>query len=317
MEKFPPTTQRKTPEIEWPTLFVIFVSIVLYLVATVILPEFSYLAATILLALVLALQSSLQHEVLHGHPFRIQWLNELLVFPAVGLFIPYERFRDTHLAHHKDANLTDPYDDPESNYLEPSYWAGCSAIKKAIFRFNSTLLGRLLIGPFIGIVVFWAGDIRLIRQKNRGVLRAYVLHVLGLLPVIFWIIYVSTLPVWLYFAAAYCGMSILKIRTFLEHRAHESIPGRTVIIEDKGPLSFLFLNNNLHSVHHASPGVPWYDLPNEYLSDRAFYFEKNRAYYYASYGEVFRRYFLKTKDPVPHPLMPDYSIEQTERAEQS
>jgi len=311
------TTKRKLSEFEWPTLVVVFVSIVLYLVATVILPEFSHLAATILLAFVLALQSSLQHEVLHGHPFRVQWLNELLVFPAVGLFIPYERFRDTHIAHHQDANLTDPYDDPESNYLEPLYWAGCSTTQKAIFRFNSTLLGRLLIGPLIGTVVFWAGDIRLMLNKDRGVLRAYFLHALGLLPVIFWIVYVSALPIWLYFTAAYCGMSILKIRTFLEHRAHEIVPGRTVIIEDKGLLSFLFLNNNLHSVHHASPGVPWYDLPKKYLSDRESYLEENRAYFYASYGEVFRRYFLKPKDPVPHPLMFGNTSEQKAYDEKS
>ena len=29
-----------------------------------------------------------------------------------------------HLAHHRDAMLTDPYDDPESNYLDPAVWAG-------------------------------------------------------------------------------------------------------------------------------------------------------------------------------------------------
>ena len=31
---------------------------------------------------------------------------------------------------------------------------------------------------------------------------------------------------------------------------------------------------------------------------------RNEGYRYASYGEVFRRYFLKAKDPVPHPVWP-------------
>ncbi|HEU0222420.1 MAG TPA: fatty acid desaturase, partial [Paracoccaceae bacterium] len=53
-----------------------------------------------LLAFVLAQHSSLQHEILHGHPFRPQWLADLLAYPAVGIFVPYERFRDLHLAHH-------------------------------------------------------------------------------------------------------------------------------------------------------------------------------------------------------------------------
>jgi fatty acid desaturase len=37
--------------------------------------------------------------------------------------VPYLRFRDTHLAHHHDPNLTDPYDDPESNFQDPAVWA--------------------------------------------------------------------------------------------------------------------------------------------------------------------------------------------------
>ena len=42
----------------------------------------------------------------------MKWLNEALVFPALSLAIPYQRFRDSHLAHHNDEILTDPYDDP-------------------------------------------------------------------------------------------------------------------------------------------------------------------------------------------------------------
>jgi len=67
-----------------------------------------------LLALVITLHSSLQHEVIHGHPTKWAVVNALLVWPAIGLFIPYARFRDSHLAHHQDARLTDPYDDPET-----------------------------------------------------------------------------------------------------------------------------------------------------------------------------------------------------------
>ncbi len=46
-----------------------------------------------------------------------QWMSDILVFPAIGLIFPFERFRKSHLDHHMDSNLTDPYDDPESNYL--------------------------------------------------------------------------------------------------------------------------------------------------------------------------------------------------------
>lgn len=75
--------------------------------------------ALILLVPAIALQSSLQYEVLHGHPFDNRALSEVLVIGSLKLAIPFIHFRDTHLAHHTDATLTDPYGDPESNDLDP------------------------------------------------------------------------------------------------------------------------------------------------------------------------------------------------------
>jgi fatty acid desaturase len=99
-------------------------------------------------------------------------------------------------------------------------------------------------------------------------------------------------------------MSVLKVRIFLEHRAHEEAPGRTVVVERGGILGFLFLYNNLHIVHHSRPRLPWYRLPALYAAEREAFLERNRGYSYGSYGEIFRRYFLSAKDPVPHPLRP-------------
>ena len=254
------------------------------------------------LAILVALHSSLQHEVLHGHPFRSVWLSEALVFPAVGLFIPYQRFRDTHLQHHYDPNLTDPYDDPESNYMEPSVWAETPGPLKALYRFNNTLMGRMLVGPGISLWKLYLDDFAAMAEGDRVILKSYLLHVLGLVPVLY-VVAQSFVPFWAYTIAAYFGFSLLKIRTFLEHRAHEKVPGRTVIIESRGPLSILFLNNNFHSVHHAHPGMAWYKLPGFYAARRAQFLERNQSYFYASYVDVFRQYFFTPKDQVPHPLM--------------
>jgi len=121
---------------------------------------------------------------------------------------------------------------------------------------------------------------------------------------ILWIVVLSPMPVWAYLLAAYGGLSILKIRTFLEHQAHEKARGRTVIIEDRGPLAVLFLNNNLHVVHHMHPRTPWYRLPKLYFSNREKYLARNDGYLYRNYGEIVRRYLVTAKDPVPHPLWP-------------
>ena len=219
----------------------------------------------------------------------------------LNLMIPYCRFRDLHLAHHRDANLTDPYDDPETNYLDPVVWALLPSWKRTLFRANNTLLGRILIGPIIGQALFLQDEWRLIIRGDRKVLFAWVLHGIGVAAVLT-LVWMSAMPVWAYLLACYGAMGLLRIRTFLEHQAHEKVRGRTVIIEDRGPLAFLFLNNNLHVVHHMHPGVPWYLLPRLYRSGKARFNEINQGYVYRSYGEVFRRYLLRSKDPVAHPL---------------
>jgi len=123
--------------------------------------------------------------------------------------------------------------------------------------------------------------------------------------VLAWLFTVATVPFWQYLLAAYLGLSLLKIRTFLEHRAHEKAAGRSVIIEDRGPLALLFLNNNFHAVHHASPRVAWYRLPELYRARRDEVLRRNRGYVYGSYAEVFARHLLRAKDPVAHPLRPE------------
>jgi fatty acid desaturase len=114
----------------------------------------------------------------------------------------------------------------------------------------------------------------------------------------------SAMPVGAFIASAYIGLGLVKIRTFLEHRAHEKSRARTVIVEDRGLLAFLFLNNNLHVVHHMNPAAPWYRLPALYRSGKDRYLACNEAYVYRSYGQIFREYFWHAKDPVAHPLWP-------------
>lgn len=290
--------------IEWPTLILFAVTWAIWGAGTVFLWPLSPVLAVLAVGLAIAQLSSLTHEVLHGHPFRSQLLSEALVFPATSIFIPYLRFKDTHLQHHNDPALTDPYDDPESNFFDPEAWARLSAPMQAVLRFNNTLLGRILIGPVLGTVSFLANDWRLALRGDKRVWLAWALHLPGLALVLGWLLALGTMPLWAYLAAAYVGTALLKIRTYLEHRAHEAARARTVIIESRGPLSLLFLNNNFHVVHHMHPAVAWYKLPALYAARKEHYQRRNEAYVYRSYTEIFRRYLLTPKDPVPHPVWP-------------
>jgi fatty acid desaturase len=116
------------------------------------------------------------------------------------------------------------------------------------------------------------------------------------------------MPLWLYAVAVYASLSLLKIRTFLEHRAHEKARCRSVIIEDRGLLSFLFLKNNLHAVHHSCPNLTWYELEDHYSRRRDAFLTRNGGYAYRSYAQVARLFLLHAKDPVPHTLMPQGAV---------
>lgn len=289
---------------EWPTFAVLILTYAAWAAGTTIGWSLHPVLGLILTTLTVAQHSSLMHEALHGHPFRSPQLNHALIFPALGLLYPYGRFRDLHLAHHHDPNLTDPYDDPEANFMDPDVWARTSPVKRALLRFNNTLAGRVLVGTAIGGFSFVREDFRLILGGDRAVLRDWGLHAVGIALVALWLAGPGQMPVWAYLLAAYGGNALIKIRTFLEHRAHEKFRARTAVVEDRGPMALLFLNNNYHVVHHCHPQVPWYQLPALYRGNREHFLRRNEAYVYRSYWQIMRAYFLTAKDPVPHPLWP-------------
>ena len=114
-------------EVEWPTLGLLAACYLVWLLATTWAAALWLPLGMALLALAVTLHSSLQHEVLHGHPFRSRRGNEATVFLPIGLFYPYRRFRDLHLAHHDDERLTDPYDDRNRTSSTRRSGDGCRA----------------------------------------------------------------------------------------------------------------------------------------------------------------------------------------------
>ena len=293
---------KQTRRLEWPTLGMMLACYAVWGIGVSLWSTSAPLSIA-LTAVAIAQHSSLQHEVLHGHPFRNQWLNEALVFPALSVFISYLRFKDTHLQHHFDPTLTDPYDDPESNYMEPAVWAQWPLLIQILCRVNNTLAGGVVLGALLGTARFLWQDAQRIARGEARIWQSYGLH-LGGVALALGVVSMLGMPIWAYLIAAYLAASLLKIRTFLEHRAHEFSRARTAIVEDRGPLSYLFLNNNFHAVHHCMPNLAWYDLPRIYADKIEFFQRRNEAYVYRSYGQIFLRYLFRAKDPVPHPVWP-------------
>ena len=121
-----------------------------------------------------------------------------------------------------------------------------------------------------------------------------------------WLVLVD-MPLWQYaLLVAWPATSLMLVRSFLEHQARPSVEHRTVIVEAGPLMRLLYLNNNLHLVHHARPGLPWYRLPEAYARDRAGWLRRNDGYVFeGGYGEILRRYALRAKEPPVHPFADD------------
>lgn len=288
--------------IEWPTVGLIGLCYGLWILAGALLWPVAPLPALAMMAVMAALHSSLVHEALHGHPTRHRKVNEALVALPLSLLHPYRRYRATHLAHHNDARLTDPFEDPESYYRALWRYRAMPRWARAVLVANNTLIGRMVLGPLLAAGAFLLSEARLLWAGAPGVRRAWALHGLGLAAVIA-ALAAFGLPLWLYLlAVVWPSLSLIAIRTFAEHRWHSAPEGRTIIVE-RSPLAWLFLHNNLHIVHHTHPKAPWYDLPRLYRARRQHWHRLNDGYVYPGYGALFRAYALRAKEPVAHPAL--------------
>ena len=252
-----------------------------------------------------ALHASLQHEVIHGHPTRLRWLNDALGKPSLWLWLPYDRYRGLHLRHHRNDILTDPLDDPESYYVTGRRWQDLPGAMRAILVVNQTLAGRLTLGPVLAIAGFWREELQRMRDGDRRHLAAWLEHAGWVALILGWVMGVcgmTFLDYVLFFALP--GTAVSMLRSYMEHRPAIQPGARCAIVEDRGPFGFLFLHNNLHAVHHRWPAVPWYRLPGLYQARRDEILAWNGGYLIQGYATIARRFLLRPKD---HPIHPDHA----------
>ncbi|MBV1703839.1 MAG: fatty acid desaturase [Hyphomicrobiales bacterium] len=291
--------------VEWPTVALAATVYGGWAATTVFANRLPWPIVAVLGAWFVAWQGSLQHEALHGHPFRSRTLNEALAFWPLALWLPYERYRRSHLRHHRDERLTDPLDDPESYYWSPEQWERLGPLGRRLVRAQSTLLGRLSIGPFWMVGRFWRHEAPALLRGEAEAWRVWGLHLAGVAAVLAWADVACDLSPWRYVLLfAWPGTALSLVRSFAEHRAESQVERRTAIVERASPLSLLFLNNNLHVAHHLRPAMPWYELPRFYAQNREAMIESNGGLVYEGYGDVFRRYLLRPHDQTLHPRPP-------------
>ncbi|HSD34756.1 MAG TPA: fatty acid desaturase, partial [Alphaproteobacteria bacterium] len=144
---------------------------------------------------------------------------------------------------------------------------------------------------------------RLIR-RDRSHLAAWAIHIPGAGLVLVWAVGVCAIPVEDYILLyAYPGLALTVLRSYCEHRAVPAVGERTGIVEAGPLMSLMYLNNNLHAVHHAKASLAWYKLPALYRERRAEFLAANGGYVFQGYWQIVLRYLLSPKEPTPHPFL--------------
>lgn len=255
-------------------------------------------------AIVIAWHGSFQHEAVHHHFARRRWLNDLAAYPPLALWLPFPIYRETHQVHHSFSLLTDPYRDPESFYVDQASWARLPAGVRRLLIWHNTLIGRLLLGPFLVIGQFFYSEAKALLQGDHRHLRAWFQHIPASAAVLVWVLIVADMPILTYLGCFVLpGLSLTLVRSFAEHKAAHTPFERTAIVEAGPFFSLLFLNNNLHFAHHRRPDLPWQALPAYFRRHRARLLEDNGGLHYPDgYLEIAHRFLTRPVDRPEHPF---------------
>jgi fatty acid desaturase len=214
-----------------------------------------------------AWHSSLQHETIHGLRRIPRPLRTLLAAAPLGIWFPYAFYRDEHLRHHATPELATP-NDPESFYHGSEAWSRMSAPLRGLYTLNSTFAGRLVLGPALQIGRTYANQTRRLLRGDTSHAAVWCGHI-ALVGAVLWLLASCGIDPLAYVVfVAYPAASLTLVRSFAEHRNAHAFRDRTAIVESRSALSLLFLNNNLHAVHHRYPALPWFELPRQYRVDR-------------------------------------------------
>lgn len=248
------------------------------------------------LAYLICFHAHLTHELIHGHPTRSRTLNRLLMLPNLTGWVPYEIYRDSHIAHHETAYLTHPLEDPESYYVPQFLWDRLPRVARWLLTANNTMIGRMILGPPLIIAQFYRYELKRFLRGDFRYAGAWTILAISNAVLGYWLFVVCGMPVLDFCLAFYGGISLMLVRSFTEHRIADSQDERCAIVEAGPVMQLLFLNNCFHLVHHDRPSLAWYEIPRVYAADRETWRARTGGHWFRGYWDVFRRAALTPKD---------------------
>jgi fatty acid desaturase len=287
-------------EFEMPTWLLIAATYGAWLILMMFYSNLTSVFWLMLMMLVLALFGSVCHELLHGHPSNKQKLNDAIGTPPLSLY-PYFDYKRTHLKHHNEDDLTKPGIDPESFFIRTQDWVQMSAWQQKLAWVNMTLAGRLLLGPARSYLALIGRCRAEFRNGNTHITRQWLAYIVSTILVLCLVVFIFKIPIAIYLLAVYLGHALIALRSFYEHQTHSEPKHRSVIIPSIKSLSFLYLYNNLHVVHHKHPGLAWYLISAEFQRNQQSYHQSNGGFSYQGYHEWLKFLF----QPVASPIFPE------------
>jgi fatty acid desaturase len=291
-----------TGRTEWPTWTLLIGVYIAWPTLLLLSPRLGTWPTTTLMIPLTVLWMSLQHELLHGHPTRHLWLNKLLGYAPFAVWYPYTLYRDTHLQHHRDEDLTLPGLDPESRYLSQLKWQATGPVMRVLRWLDKTPPGRLVFGVPLALGSLIGGESRRLLRGERQAWWMWSTHGFCLVLMFAFIARYSVFSSLHYLLLITVpALAISMVRSYYEHRPSEHPEQRTVINEASWPWRWLFLNLNLHLVHHDLPGLAWYHIPAVYRARREQWLARSGGFLVPGYAELFRRYSFCPIDSPQHP----------------
>ena len=237
--------------------------------------------------------ASLQHEAIHSFQGVPKWLRRALVWPPIGICLPFELFRRSHILHHRNSQLTFPGQDTESYYHDEEVWEDFGRPWRWLLVLNQTFIGRILLGPILWTSNLFAKEAMVVVSGNWSNVGIWLRHLAGVAIVFALVRCAFGMPIGQYLLEfVYPGLMLGMVRSFIEHRWGPHPSERTAVVESNLLFGLLFLFNNLHAVHHLYPALPWYRIRRVWRENEGHIRTLNGGFVFRGYGEIARRWML-------------------------
>lgn len=247
--------QKYMAEFAWGTVALSAIVLIvfignLWLFASGVMPLW---VAILIFAGVTFMSYSPVHEAVHGNIngkyARLKWLNDVCGYLCAQIImVPYSTHKVEHFTHHRYTNH--PEKDPD--YVVKGMGGGATAFVKATLLFLWTQITYLFHGYWdkapttekvaycseVVVAIGWRVVLLSLLPQPSGLILVLVGYVLAVIFTAYWFAYRPHHPY--QETERYRNTSSLIMPTWMK------------------PLEWFWLGQNLHSIHHAFPRVPFY-----------------------------------------------------------